>query len=133
MSATLLDSISAGHIVDERFPLLRELGRTEWTSAWLTEIDGSRVRKAAIKIFPSEAVYPCTTMDPWDLAATLSHPHLMPLLHAGRCELDGGSLLYVVTEYADEVLSQILAERPLSPEEALEMLGPVLRALSYLH
>jgi serine/threonine protein kinase len=133
MSTTLLDSISAGRVIDEKFPLLRELGRTEWTSAWLTEIDDGRVRKAAIKIFPSEAVDACTTMAPWDLAATLSHPHLMPLLCAGRCELDGGDLLYVVTECADEVLSQILPERSLSPEETLEMLRPILSALSYLH
>ena len=48
-------------------------------------------------------------------------------------KLTGEDLLYVVTEYADETLSQILPERPLSPEEAREMLGPVLGALSYLH
>ena len=48
-------------------------------------------------------------------------------------KLTGEDLLYVVTEYADETLSQILPERPLSPREAREMLGPVLGALSYLH
>jgi TonB family protein len=57
----------------------------------------------------------------------------MPLFYAGRCEVDGEDLLYVVTEYADETLSQILPERPLSLEEAREMLGPVCGALSYLH
>ncbi len=40
---------------------------------------------------------------------------------------------YVVTEYAEENLAQIIPERPLSPDEAREMLPPVVDALSYLH
>lgn len=133
MSATLLEAISVGHVIDGRFPLLQQLGGTKWTSAWLTELDDGRGQKAAIKIFPFEAADARGTIDRWDVARTLSHPHLMPLFAAGRCEVDGEGALYVVTEYADETLSQILPERPLSPEEAREMLGPVLDALSYLH
>jgi len=57
----------------------------------------------------------------------------MPLFHAGRCAIEGEDLLYVVTEYADETLSQILPDRPLAPREAREMLGPVWSALTYLH
>jgi TonB family protein len=57
----------------------------------------------------------------------------MPLLHSGRCRIDDAELLYVVTEYADENLAQILPERPLTPVETGEMLGPVLDALGYLH
>ena len=69
----------------------------------------------------------------WAAARTLSHPHLMRLFHAGRCNVDGVDLLYVVTEYAEEVLSEILRERPLTPDETREMLDPVLEALSWLH
>jgi TonB family protein len=47
--------------------------------------------------------------------------------------MGGTPLLYSVTEYSDEILSQILPERPLTPAETREMLGPVLEALSYLH
>ena len=36
-------------------------------------------------------------------------------------------------EATEEDLSQILPQRRLTPEEAREMLGPVLDALSYLH
>jgi TonB family protein len=39
----------------------------------------------------------------------------------------------VVTECADEDLSQIIPQRALSPGEAREMLRPVLEALAYLH
>jgi TonB family protein len=133
MSATFPDAISVERVIDGRFPLLQELGGTQWSSAYLTEIDDGRAQKAAIKIFPFESVDLPTTIARWEVAETLSHPHLMPLFYAGRCEFEGEDLLYVVTEYADETLSQILPDRPLSPREAREMLGPVLGALSYLH
>jgi len=133
MSTTFPGAISVRRVIDGRFPLLRELGRTEWSSAYLTELDDGRTQKAAIKIFPFETVEARVTLARWDTARTVSHPHLMPLFYAGRCQVDGEDLLYVVTEYADEILSQVLPERPLSPKEARDMLGPVVEALSYLH
>jgi TonB family protein len=42
-------------------------------------------------------------------------------------------LLYLVMEYAEEVLSQVLPQRPLTPAEAAELLPPMLDALTYLH
>jgi serine/threonine protein kinase len=133
MTSSLLGAVSVGHVIDGRFPLLRQLGGSEWSSAYLTNLDDGRPQKAAIKIFPFESVDSQATMAKWEVARTLSHPHLMPLFHAARIEVDGEDLLYVVTEYADQTLSQILPERPLAPDEAREMLGPILSALSYLH
>jgi TonB family protein len=60
----------------------------------------------------------------------LSHPHLARVLAAGRC---GTGLLYVLTEYAEEDLAQVLPVRALSVTETREMLDPILTALSYLH
>jgi len=51
----------------------------------------------------------------------------------GRCQLDGMELLYVVMEYAEENLSQVLAQRPLTPPEARDMLEPVLDTLAFIH
>jgi TonB family protein len=42
-------------------------------------------------------------------------------------------LLYVVMEYAEENLSQILPQRALTPAESREMLKPLLDALAYVH
>jgi TonB family protein len=145
MSTTFLGALSAdrgtdrvtdrvvNRVIDGRFPLLQRLGGTEWSSAHLTVLDDGRAQRAAIKIFSYRFVDERATLARWDVARTLSHPHLMPLFHAGRCAVEGEDLLYVVTEYADETLSQLLPDRPLSPREAREMLGPVLGALSYLH
>ncbi len=57
----------------------------------------------------------------------------MRQIQTGRCQVDGTGLLYTVAEYAEEVLSEIIPERPLTPSEAKEMLVPVLDALFYLH
>src|SRR5580658_4116945 len=125
MSTTFLGALSADRGTDGRFPLLQRLGGTEWSSAHLTVLDDGRAQRAAIKIFSYRFVDERATLARWDVARTLSHPHLMPLFHAGRCAVEGEDLLYVVTEYADETLSQLLPDRPLSPREAREMLGPV--------
>src|SRR6516162_6255580 len=57
----------------------------------------------------------------------------MRIFHSGRCEGDGVSHLYVVTEIAEESLSGVIPERPLTADETREMLSPILDALSYLH
>jgi TonB family protein len=133
VSSTYLGSDSVGRTIDGRFPLLRWLGGTERSSVFLTQLDGDPAQKAAIKLNRSDAVDAETRIAQWQTAANLSHPHLMRLFHAGRCEVDGEPLLYAVTEYADEILSEILRERPLTPDEARQMLDPVLDALSWLH
>ena len=69
----------------------------------------------------------------WPAAAKLSHPHLEQILHYGRAEVDAGPVVYIVTDLAEELLSQIIPERPLSPDEARQMLTPILDALDYLH
>jgi len=132
MNSSVLGGVSVGHVIDGRFPLLRQLGRSDWSWAYLTELDDDRPKQAAIKIFPFESVDAAATLALWDVARTLSHPHLMPLFHAGRFDVDGEDILYVVTEYADETLSQILPERPLTQDEVRMMLSPVLDALTYL-
>src|SRR5262249_11385436 len=42
-------------------------------------------------------------------------------------------LAYVVMEFAEENLAAVLAERPLTAEETLDLLHPAAGALAYLH
>lgn len=122
-----------GRVIDGRFTLLEWLGGSEWGAVFLTEAPGEGSRKAAIKLIPADAADAEARLAGWAAAASLSHPHLMRLFHCGRCEIGAVRLIYAVTEYTDEILSQILLERPLTPAEAAEMLDPVLDALAYLH
>jgi serine/threonine protein kinase len=133
MDTTAVRSEWAGRVVDERFALLKWLGGSGSSGAFLTELQEDRSQKAVVKLTPVDAAGAESLTASWEAAAGLSHPHLMRLLHTGRCEIDGVELFYSVTEYADEVLSNIVVERPLTPDEAKEMLVSVLDALSYLH
>lgn len=122
-----------GQIVNEEFPLQRYLGGSEHSAVFLTKRSDREPQEVAIKLMLASAENPELQVSWWELAAKLSHPHLLRLFQRGHCQIDGTDLLYVVTEYAEESLSQILPYRPLTPAEALETLQPLLEALAYIH
>jgi TonB family protein len=120
--------------VDGKFPLRHWLGGSEHGAVFLTERPGHPSQKAAIKfIAADDAAEADRQLARWRAAAQLSHPHLMRIYEAGRCRLDGMPLLYLLMEYAEEDLSQILPQRPLAPAEVTDLLPALLDALSYLH
>jgi TonB family protein len=135
---TLIDAAKKweGQVIDGKFPLRQWLGGSEHTAVFLTERSGSQ--KAAIKLIPTEVfsvgdLNEAAQLSRWAESAELSHPHLIRLFENGRCQIDGVTFLYVVMEYAEENLAQILPQRPLSPEEVKEMLPPTAEALAFLH
>jgi len=117
--------------VDGKFPLRQWLGGSDHSAVFVTERSG-QTQKVAIKLISADADAE-RQLARWRAAALLSHPHLMRIFEAGRCRLDGTPLLYLVLEYAEEDLSEILPQRPLAPNEVTELLPPLLDALSYLH
>jgi TonB family protein len=122
-----------GRTVDGRFPLRQWLGGSEHSAVFLTERPGQPSSKAAIKLISADGPQAERQLSHWTAAAQLSHPHLIRIYESGRFRFDGTPLLYVVMEYAEEDLSQILPQRPLAHAEVTELLPPVLDALSYLH
>ncbi len=119
-----------GRTVDGKFPLRRWLGGSGHSAVFLTDLGGSQ--KAVIKLLAA-SLNADRQLSRWAIAAKLSHPHLIRLFELGRCRFDGTPLLYLVMEYAEEDLSQIIPQRPLTPAEVGDMLPPVLDTLSYLH
>lgn len=114
------------------FPLRQYAGGSEHSAVFLTETAGDEHQKAAIKLIDADAEAD-ETLQRWSEAAQLSHRHLLKVMATGRCEVGGTQTLYVVTEWAEEDLSQILPERALTEEETRGVLEPVLDALAYLH
>jgi TonB family protein len=120
--------------VDGKFPLRQWLGGSDHSAVFLTERPGQPSQPAAIKFLAADdAAEADRQLSRWRATAQLSHPHLMRIYEAGRCRLDGTPLLYVLMEYAEEDLSQILPQRALAPAEVTDLLPAVLDALSYLH
>jgi len=117
-------------LVHGEYPLDRYLGGGEESAVFLTRFDSGR---AVIKLVCADQAQAVELVERWNLAANLRHPHLVRIFAAGTWEAPGMTLAYFVMEYAPENLADVLRERPLTPDEAREMLEPVVDALSYLH
>ena len=122
-----------GEFVDNQFPLLKFLANTNHSAVFLTTVAEAQPRKAAIKFISADIPEPEKQLEIWKQTAQLSHPHLLRIFNSGRCRMAGMNLLYVVTEQADEVLSQFLSQRALTAEEAQGLLEPLVEAIGYLH
>jgi TonB family protein len=122
-----------GHTINGEFQLKKYLGGSERSAVFLTEHPKCKPRQAAIKLITADAANAERQLAQWRQAEELSHPHLIRLLDMGRCRLDALELVFVVMEYAEENLAQVLPTRPLTPAETLDVLDPVLGVLAYLH
>jgi serine/threonine protein kinase len=120
-------------VVNGVYPLRRFLGGSNHSAVFLTEYRAEGVPNAAIKLMPADALETEAQLVQWGTAATLTHPSLVRLFDVGRCHLGGRAFLFVVMEYADQTLAQLLPRRALSPDEVREMLLPTLSALAFLH
>jgi TonB family protein len=122
-----------GQVINGVFPLVRVLSTSDHSAVFLTDFKAQNLPSAALKLIPVIPTQAQAQLAHWTTAAALSHPHLIRLLEVGRCEIQGRSFLFVVMEYAEQTLSQILPRRALTPDEVREMLRPTLNALAFLH
>jgi TonB family protein len=122
-----------GQIVNGTFPLRQYLGGSAHSAVFLTERRGREPQRAVIKLIPADPATAGVQLSRWEATAKVSHPHLLRLFETGSCQLDKLVLLYVVMEYAEDNLAQILPHRPLAPEEVRDLLDPALDALTFVH
>jgi TonB family protein len=122
-----------GEVINGAFPLRHFLNGSDHSGVFLTECKAQGFLDAAIKIIAADPALTETQLSNWRTTAALSHPHLIRLLDSGRSQLKGHPFLFVVMEYAEQALSQILPHRALTVDEAREMLLPTLDALVFLH
>jgi eukaryotic-like serine/threonine-protein kinase len=119
-------------VVNGQYPLTRFLGASTHSAVFLTEYEAAH-SAAAIKFIRADTPLADLQLARWRAAAALSHPHLIRLLEWGQCRLGSHELLFVVMEYAEQSLAQILVQRALTFDEVLEMMRPTLAALSFIH
>jgi TonB family protein len=127
-----------GRVVDGKLRLQKWLGGSEHSAVFLTDRGLNGSQKAVIKIIPVETYASGTLKEDaqlfrWADIAKLSHPNLMRLFESGRCRINETNFLYVVMEFAEEDLGQVVPQRPLSPAEVQEMLPPTVDALTFVH
>lgn len=122
-----------GHVLNGAFRLRRYLGCSDHSAVFLSEFTARAGAEVALKLVPAVAARPGSQLAEWRAAAALAHPHLIRLLGTGECQVNERAYWYVVMEPADQSLAQLLTQRPLTEEEAREMLQPALAALGFLH
>ncbi len=122
-----------GQTVDGKFLLRQFLAFTDHSGVFLTQLAAPVSGNAILKFISATGPAAETRLASWKRAALLTHKNLLALYDCGRCTISGQSLLYVVMEYAEENLAEILPQRALSPEEARDVLDPALDVLVYLH
>jgi serine/threonine protein kinase len=115
------------------YPLRRLLGASPRGAVFLTEHKAKSLPDAAIKFVRVDARQADPLLEQWAGAATLEHPHLVRLFETGRYQFAQQEFVFVVMEYADQTLAEILRQRALHPDELREMLVPTLEALTFLH
>ena len=122
-----------GQTVDGKFVLRQFRASTDHSGVFLTQLAAPSFANAILKFISGNGSAAEARLAAWKRAAQLSHKNLLAIHDCGRCALSGQSLLYVVMEYAEENLAEILPQRALSPEEARDVLDPALDLLVYLH
>jgi serine/threonine protein kinase len=122
-----------GEIINGVFPLRRFLGGSDHSGVFLTHHAAQNLPDAAVKLVAAIPTLTEAQLSHWRTAASLSHPHLIRLLDSGRCQLGELQFLFVVMEYAEQNLAQILPRRALTADEVREMLPPILDTLGFLH
>jgi len=119
-----------GRAIRGSLPLQRYLGGSDHSAVFLSQRGSEKV---AIKLVAADPANAEAQLSRWRLAAKLSDPRLLHIFEAGRDRLDNTEILYVVMEYAEEDLSQILPQRSLTADEVRAMMKPILGALAYIH
>src|ERR1700722_4945278 len=122
-----------GQSVNGAFPLRRCLGSSDHSGVFLTEYAEQNLPNVALKLVPAIPTLADSQLSHWSAAASLEHPNLIRLFETGRCQLGGSHYLYVVMDYAEQNLAQLLLHRALSEGEVREMLPLTLEALAFLH
>src|SRR6266700_2412023 len=117
----------------ERYTINRELGRGGMATVYLAE-DLKHRRLVALKVLSPDlgaALGKDRFLREIDIAARLTHPHILPLHDSG--EADG--LLYYVMPYVEgeSLRDRLNRERQLPIEEAVAIASAVANALSYAH
>src|SRR5207245_1139350 len=117
----------------DHYTIERELGRGGMATVYLAR-DLKHGRLVAVKVLRPElaaALGPDRFLREIEIAARLTHPHILPLYESGEAD---GVLYYVMPYVEGESLRDRLdRERQLPLDDSLRIAGEVASALAYAH
>ncbi len=130
--AAASDPVEPGAVLGH-YEVVRRLGQGATATVYLAR-DGKHHREVAVKVLRPElaaALGPDRFLREIDIAATLHHPHILPLFDSGAL---GALLYYVMPHVEGESLRAALATAPRMPiDAAVRIAREVAMALDYSH
>jgi len=126
--------------ISGRYHIVREIGRGGMGTVYLAN-DAKHGRQVAVKSLHAE-VAQLIGRERFEreieIAASLSHPHILPLHDSGEVKSDREgepSFLYFITPFAagETLRDRLLREMHLAPEEAVRLGKEIAQALDYAH
>ena len=119
--------------LSDRYTIERELGHGGMAVVYLAQ-DLKHHRRVAIKVLRPELAYaigPERFLREIEIAARLTHPHILPLHDSGNAD---GALYYVMPYIEGESLrDRLKREGKLPVDEALRITAEIADALTYAH
>ena len=120
--------------VKEQFLVDREIGRGGMGAVFLAT-EAQLGRKVAIKVLPPELTFSAAAVERFKrearTAATLDHPHIIPIYRVSS----GESVFWFAMKYVEgESLAAMIArEQPVSLQKTADIVAQVAEALDYAH
>ncbi len=117
----------------DRYRIERELGQGGMATVYLAE-DLKHRRRVAVKVLRpelAESIGGARFLREIEIAAQLTHPHILPLHDSG----EAGGFLYYVMPYVDgePLRAKLVRDGPLPAADAARYMGEVADALAYAH
>lgn len=122
-----------GTTLEGGFQLESILSADQDHAAFKVRVLGDSAANAFANIFPLDPASAEEQAALWQQLRRLKNSNLSVPVGAGQTTIDASTLVFVVQTRADEKLDAILAERPLTPQEAGECLTAIIAALEELH
>ena len=125
-----------GAIIGERWRIVSDLTRRGASAQVYRVADESRIYQG--RVFALKLIVPHLSLHQLEEVGSLldhSHPHLVKMVDAGHHSTGGSRRLYIVMEWADEDLSQLLrtGPRPIAEVDLRHVVNHVLDGLAALH
>ena len=127
-------------VIGGRYRIVREIGRGGMGTVYLAD-DPKHGRQVALKALHAE-VARLIGRERFEreieIAAGLSHPHILPLHDSGEVPSEDASepsFLYFITPFAagESLRDRLLREKRLEPDEAIRLGQEIAQALDYAH
>lgn len=122
-----------GSVLDGGYQLEAILSADTVGATFKVRVLGDSSANAIAKLFGVDPANACEQAELWESTRELRDTNLLIPLGAGQTQTDGATVAYLIVRRPDEILEEVIRERPLNQQEAGEVLMAAIHGLEELH